>query len=272
MRAFLQSPLGSARSRFILPSKSPSKFEKAGARRAPRSRAAGPLLLLSTHRCRGRRSGRRSMDFVDAPLRASPPAHVALVGSDARVVGALAFAVARRAAARHAAAAVLVVGPRRAAPPVAVAREGDRAPAALGGHGDGADLDRVALKYAETCADAAWVLNNVQAWPAAAGPRPTLLVVDGAAALVATGAPSLDADAPLGRLAVLAKLAASAADWLGCACVLACADGAPAVRTVLRRHFPHVRVVDECGVRDHADPVPRARLRDDGTHLRVRPA
>lgn len=172
----------------------------------------------------------------------------ALLGP-ARVVSSLAFALAARHARRRA-----------------------DAPADLGGHGSDAGLDRVRLKYVESCGDVAWYLNSVQAWPESAGPRPTLLVLDDVAELCATGAPSLEADAPLARLLLLAKLASSAAAWLGCDCVVACGGAPPAARVVLRRHFPDARVVEP---RDGGDFVVRGdgrrdlALRVTATQIRV---
>ena len=183
----------------------------------------------------------------------------ALLGP-ARVVSSLAFALAARHARRRSDASALVVGRRRGAPPLAVLGDGDAAPADLGGHGSDAGLDRVRLKYVESCGDVAWYLNSVQAWPESAGPRPTLLVLDDVAELCATGAPSLEADAPLARLLLLAKLASSAAAWLGCDCVVACGGAPPAARTVLRRHFPDARVVEP---RDGGDFVVRGEGRRD---------
>lgn len=201
---------------------------------------------------------------------------VAVVGAFPRIVGSIAFAIARRAVARDPTAHVLLISRRREAPPLPVLEARAAVPAALGGHGDGADLERIALKYAETCADVAWLLNNLHN----ADPSFTLLVIDDVAEFVATGAPSLDADAPLARLCVLAKLAANAADWLGGSCVLASADGSPRVRTAIRRYFPRIRVVENAAdadewthtVRDHGETAPGALLRDCGTLFRIRPS
>ena len=103
------------------------------------------------------------MDFVDAPLRAH--GRLALVGGSERVAGALAFDVAKRAAARDATASVLLVGRRRGdadAPPVPVVAGDALPPDGLGGHGECASLDRVRMKHVESASDVAWLLNSAR--------------------------------------------------------------------------------------------------------------
>ena len=213
------------------------------------------------------------MDALDA-LRSC-----GLVGASPQVVSSLAFALAHRHAKRDPRSSALVVGRRREAPPLPVVGSGERPSSGLGGHGSDESLDRVRLKYVESCGDVAWLLNSVQTWPPSAGPRPTLLVLDDVAALAATGAPTLEDDAPLARLLLVAKLASSAAAWLRCDCVVACADASPAARRVLRRHFPTLRVVEARGgggggddgdlvVRDAAGAT-QAGLRVCRTHIKV---
>ena len=203
------------------------------------------------------------MDYLDEPIRKDcARARLAVYGSP-RVASGVAFALARRAAERDAAAAPLVLCRRRddaEAPPPPLRDEADVPPTtAFRGHAEGPALDRVRLKYVAGLADVAWILNNCQSWPGDHA-RPTLIVVDDVAALAAPS--GWDAPA-LHRLAILAKLGDAAATFLECGCVLAVSDAPPAARVVLKRHFPRTRCLDD-GVLRGAGERPRAKIRDDG--------
>ena len=204
------------------------------------------------------------MDYLDAPLQKDcATARLAIVGGSPRVCSGVAFALARRAAERDAAAAPLLICRRRddaAAPPPPLRDEADAPPTtAFRGHGDGPELDRVRLKYVAGLADVAWILNNCQSWPGDHA-RPTLIIIDDVAALSTTEG-AWDA-AALHRLAILAKLADTAATFLGCGCVLAVSGAPETARVVLRRHFPRTRRLDDGVLRGTGSP--KAKLRDDG--------
>ena len=203
------------------------------------------------------------MDYLDAPLHKDATARLAVVGGSPRMTSGVCFALARRAAEREATAAPLVLCRRRddaEAPPPPLRDEADAPPTtAFRGHADGPALVRVRLKYVAGLADVAWILNNVQSWPADHA-RPTLIVVDEVAALAAPGG-AWDA-AALHRFAILAKLADAAATFLGCGCVLAVSGAPETARVVLKRHFPRTRCLDDGVLRGTGSP--KAKLRDDG--------
>ena len=189
------------------------------------------------------------MDWIDAPIQKDcPKARLAIVGGAERVAGGIAFALARRAAERDAAAAPLLLCRRRddaeaPPPPLRDAAEGPPPSKTYRGHADGPALERVRLKYVASLADVAWILNNCQAWPDGHA-RPTLLVIDGVAALATTESEGVWDAAALHRLAILAKLADTAAAYLGCGCVLVASGAPPAARVVLQRSFPRMRSID----------------------------
>ena len=204
------------------------------------------------------------MDYLDEPIRKDcATARLAVYGSP-RIASAVAFALARRAAERDAAAAPLVLCRRRddaEAPPPPLRDEADAPPTtAFRGHAEGPALDRVRLKYVAGLADVAWILNNCQSWPGDHA-RPTLIIIDDVAALSTTEG-AWDA-AALHRLAILAKLADAAATFLECGCVLAVSGAPETARVVLKRHFPRTRCLDD-GVLRGAGERPRAKIRDDG--------
>ena len=74
----------------------------------------------------------------------------------------------------------------------------------------------------------------------------------------------------LARLGVLAKLAASAAAWLDCGCVVVAAAAPGAAHAVLSRNFPDARVVDaDLSVRDGPGGAAAAAVRELDGWLRV---